>query len=365
MAKKQQTFFTKEQLKQQILSVGEYEHKVFMPNEIFSELKGFTNDNGEYIEGFYDIKGYKVKGFTSSTHLAYAYTYLYLAHYMYRYCKYYYIVNDGIYKEINEKIIKNVLGFPSNSDQYTYITKKNGVLDKLGLIRKAKDKPTECILVEHEYNNGKKIWEVDHFVMESGYPEIYGNSRNRKINYPVKAFFRGDWAEEEGCQNGTFFEYHNTHMIDIDVFIYCMTDKDLGVEGFYLYCYLLYENNKYKLGFTCPIKKLVTSTGLSIEILKKQLKNLERRNMITNNHMPFCIDRPEDKITKANTYSVNDVREFAKSFMGWNVIPKQRMMDAEQYEAEVGFVNTCESESNFEYEDFTSNISTIEVFKVD
>lgn len=338
MAKKNQTFFSRIKLQNEILNVGEHEHKVFMPNEIFTELKGYENDDGVFIEGFYDKEGKKINEFKSSTHIAFAYTYVYLSHYMYRYCKYYTLWNNSVdgHKPIDES--KRILGFPSKSTSYTYITKKGGLLDRLGYIRKESDKPISCVQYEHEYSNGKKVWMIDDFVYESEYKENYSNSKNRKINYPVKAFYRGAWAEEDGYMNGTFWEIENTHLIDVDIFIYCMADKNLGVEGFYLYSFLLYQNDKFKNRFTCSIENLVTLTGLSIEIVKKQLRNLEQRNMITNNHMPFCINKPQGKKTKANTYGVKNFREFSKSYIEWHVIPKQRKLSAEQYEEEIGLI---------------------------
>ncbi|KGR75056.1 hypothetical protein [Ureibacillus sinduriensis] len=348
MAKKNQAFFNRIQLQNEIFNVGKHEHKVFMPNEIFTELKGYENDEGVFVEGFYDKEGRKINEFKSSTHIAFAYAYVYLSHYMYRYCKYYTLWNNSLdgNKSIDESMIKRILGFPSKSNSYSYITKKGGILDRLGYIRKESDRPLECILHEHMITNG--VWEINHFVMTSEYPENYGNSKNRKINFPVKAFYRGVWAEEDGYNNGTFWEIENTHMIDIDIFMYCMADKDLGVEAFYMYSFLLYQNDKFKKGFTCSIENLVSVTGLTVEIVKKQLRNLEKRNMITNNHMPFCKDKPEGKKTKANTYGVKNFGGFSKSFIEWNVIPKQRKLSAKQYEEEIGFIVDDIDEKNDE-----------------
>lgn len=330
--------FTTKHLKEVILDVGKNEHKLFIPNEIFDQLKGYVNEEGEYIEGFYDIEGKKVKKFKSSTHIAYAYAYVYLAHYMYRYCKYYYYKDYHTRYDIDEKMIKQILGFPSNSDTFTYITKKGGVLDKLGYIKKDSDKPTDVVAIEDELKSGR--WKVSHIVMESDYPEVYiSNSKNRKINYPVKAIFREQWADEEGCENGTFFDVGNTHLIDIDVFIYCMADPDIGVNGFYLYSFLSHKNDIFKGMFDCSIKKFVSSTGLGIKTIRTQLDNLEKRNMITNDHKPYCLDKKDWQKAKANTYGVLPYSEFISNKSEFKEIPKQRKISAKRYEEEIGFVS--------------------------
>lgn len=49
------------------LKITGKESKVFLPNEIFDDLQGYI---------------------TNGTHLAYAYSYYYLTHFLYRNCKY-------------------------------------------------------------------------------------------------------------------------------------------------------------------------------------------------------------------------------------------------------------------------------------
>lgn len=333
--KRNELYFTGSDLRNRILCIGEHEHKIYMPNEIFSELiNGFTNDKGELVQGFLDEDGKKIKEFTSSTHIAYAYSYVYLAHYMYRYCKYYY---DGA-KDIDEKMIKQILGFPAKSDSYTYITKKGGLLERMGYIRKESDKPIRPILEETSP-------ELSEFLMESNYSELFGyNRRNRKINFPVKAFHREAWAEEDNYFNGTFFNVLNTHKINIEIFIYCMTDPELGVKGFYLYCFMLYNNDKFNNGFNCSFEKLASLTGLSIKTIRTQLENLEKRNMILNDHKPFCINKKDWQITKPNTYKTLAFEQFISNKLEYNEIPKQRKINAERYAKEIGFVNQEEVE---------------------
>ncbi|BDH63308.1 hypothetical protein MTP04_34380 [Lysinibacillus sp. PLM2] len=340
MTRKNQTYFTRNQLSNHILCVSKSEHKVYIPNEIFKELKGYVDEEtGEIIEGFFDIEGNKIPDFKSSTHIAYAYARVYLAHWMYRYCKYSYWDDEKGNVEIDEKMIKQILGFPAKSDNYTYITKKGGLLEKLGYIRKESNIPIGYDLEEKwcyhkRFEGGKKLYkEIDDFTYRSD-----GNSKNRKIDYPVKAFYRKSWAEEECYRNGVFWEVEDTHMIDIDVFIYCMTNKELGVEGFYLYSFMSMMSDKYKGSFDCSIKRLIEFTGLGERTVRDQLKELEKRNMISNDHKPYCLNKKDWQITKANTYKVLPANKFISNESEFKVIPKQERISAERYESEIGFV---------------------------
>lgn len=304
----------------------EHNMKVFMPNEVFTDLN----------EGLHDEEGHKIKEFKTSTHIAFAYSYTYLAHYMYRYCKYYYFVEYSTVAEIDEKMIKQILGFPAKAEQYTYLTKKDGILEQLGYIRKVSDKPYKYELEEITRIGGKVEYEPC-FEMESELEIPNSNSKNRKINLPVKAFWREEESEEDSYYNGTYYEKYNTHQINFDVFMYCMADPELGVEGFYLYSLCLYLNNKFRKGFDCTNENFARLSGMSIKEIKKQLRNLEERNMINNDHKPFCIDKPEDKKTKSNTYWIKSINVFAKNEMEFKKIPKQRKINAEQYEEEIGW----------------------------
>jgi hypothetical protein len=326
MARKRKANFTIKKLTE-IFDIDPQHHMVvFMPNEIFEELN----------EGLLDEHGNKIRESKTSTHIAYGYSYTYLAHYMYRYCKYYYNKDYSTEAEIDEKLIKQILGFPAKADQYTYLTKNGGILDHLGYIRKASDKPYKYELEEVIRKGGKVEYEP-FFEMESELEIPHRNSKNRKINLPVKAFWRDEESEEDNYYNGTYYEKDNTHQINFDVFMYCMADSELGVEGFYLYSFCVYLNNKFRNGFDCTNENFARLSGMSIKEIKKQLRNLEERNMINSDHKPFCIDKPEDKKTKANTYWINSVDNFAKNEMEFRKIPKQRKISAQQYEEEIGW----------------------------
>lgn len=325
MARKRQSLFSKKEM-MRILGIDVHSKLIYMPNEIFSDLTSTFNEMNERT----DEK-------KTSTHIAFAYAYIYLATYMWRYARYWYWDDSVGNVQILESTIKMLLGFPAKSEQYTYLTKaQTGILEQIGYIRKVSDKPCRSIFLDSELE----------FVYESEHPELYGNSRNWKSSMPVKGIWRERDSELDCIENGTFFYIGDTHEINIDTFIYCMTHPKLGVEGFYLYCFLRMQYDKFPMGYDCSKKRMAKLTGLSIDEVKSQLENLERCSMITNDHKPWCIDKPDDKETKANTYTVLDYSEFTQNLMQMKIIPKQRKVSAEVYERTIGWANEKEIDDN-------------------
>ncbi|MBP1965185.1 hypothetical protein [Paenibacillus aceris] len=328
MARKRQAFFTKREMKI-MLNVNEYQNYVFMPNEIFAD----------FTKAFTDLKVETEKGKTS-THIAYAYSYYFLANYMWRYAQYRHWDDEVGEINLNEGLIKQFLGFPAKSEQYTYLTKsKVGLLEKIGYIRKESDKPCDY------WYEGEKYKEVI-FIYESRYPEVYINNKNWKVAMPVKGFWRDAENERDGDETGTFYQIQDTHQIGIDTFIFCMTNPELGVEGFYLYCFLKFMTDRFENGYDCSNKKMAHLTGLSIDEVKNQIGSLERYNMITNDHKPYCLDKPKDKKCKANTYGILEYDQFAQNLIQMNVIPEQRKISKERYEREIGWANEREIDGN-------------------
>ncbi|KRE70873.1 hypothetical protein [Paenibacillus sp. Soil750] len=340
MARKRQTFFNSKEIKN-MLDVNEKQNYVFMPNEIFAD----------FTEAFKDMKQETDKGKTS-THIAYAYSYYFLANYMWRYARYRYWddkVGDII---LNEGVIKQFLGFPAKSEQYTYLTKnQTGLLQKIGYIRKVSDKPSRYL-----YDKERRFKEVL-FIYESEYPEVYGNTKNWKVAMPVKGIWRDLESELDNCENGTLYVINDTHKVNIETFIYCITNPELGVEGFYLYCFLKFMTDKFKQGYDCSNDQMSALTGLSLDEIKSQIYNLEKRNMITNDHKPYCLNKPKNKECKTNTYTVLEHKYFAQNLMQMNVIPKQRKISAERYAVEIGWAYEYVIDGNL------VNIKTGEIIK--
>lgn len=129
----------------------EYESNLFMPNEIFKDLKA-------------NIKGVP--------HIAFAYSYIYLSTWLYRYAKH---VNVGTFD--NAKI-KEVLGYKPNTRTINFLIKKGGLLDEMEYLQSTRDYP-----VSWEYS--KMNYEDLEFTLSSEVDDDY------KVYLPVlsKRFF--------------------------------------------------------------------------------------------------------------------------------------------------------------------------------
>lgn len=268
-----------------------YESNIYMPNEIFDELKG-------------NIK--------NTPHVAFAYSYVYLITWLYRYVKH----TNGI-DVISNSTIKEILGYNSNTRTINYLIKKNGLLDQMGYTSTERDFPVqvafedgalEFLLVSEldDKSNPKYCYEFStEKVVRDDIP------LNFTIKKPVKAFERE--VDENGCieVEGTFYDIENTHCIPFEIFMYCMSNEDIGCTGFYLYAYLKHKNDLFENGYDVSLESLTFETGIAERTLDKYLGMLKSYKMIDFRHNQefFAMGlKKEDR--KANTYITNDLMEF-------------------------------------------------------
>jgi DNA-binding MarR family transcriptional regulator len=253
---------------------------VYLPNEIFNDLK-------------YQIDIDKPK--SSSQHIAYAYCYVYLISYLYR---------NTLSVDFKETELKKILGLPSSNKLVNYITKKNGLLNQMGYIKKTTDFPLKYYLDEEN---------TLIFEMYSDLDEVYKeNRKNNTINLPLKAFHRTIDSLQEKILDGYFYEFVNTHKVPIEIFTYCLSNHEIGVIGFYIYCYLKHKNDMYKQGYSSPLEKLIHELGLKKTTVNKYLKVLEEYNMISNDHKPFVVNLQPSKQVYSCTYKTNGFNSFVK-----------------------------------------------------
>jgi hypothetical protein len=265
------------------------EEIIFMPNEIFEELKN---------------------NISNTQQLTFAYSYLYLITYLYRHCKYY---NVG---DIDGNKIKEILGYSSNTRSINPIIKKGGLLDQMELTSTEKDFPTE--------------WHFDSFSgdlvfdMLSEFDEDYqviikeGLSRKFTVKKPIRSFHRyphdveaKKMYDEQEYEDGTFFEFENTHQVPFEVFMFCMDNDKIGCTGFYLYSYLKRMNDFYFGGYDCPVEKLSEETGIPTRTLTNYLDVLKKYHMVecTINQKHFVLGLPQEE-RKANTYETMEFELF-------------------------------------------------------
>lgn len=264
-----------------LLQYNEKESKIFIPNEIFDDLK---------------------KTAKNTPHLAFTYSYYYLISWLYRYTKY------GLF-QLDTGQIKEILGYNQTTKGLDYITKKNGLTDQIGYTQTVKDFPISWSFDDNMLEF-ELLSDMDKFTQQ-----IIKENLNRKytVKFPIKAFYRypdDDELKEEydnGYEDGTFFDISNTHCIPFEIFMYCMENESIGTIGFYLYSYIKRMNDKYASGWDVSIENMSEQTGIAEKTLIRYLDQLRKYKMIEaiHNQEYFCIALDMSK-RKANTYYINE-----------------------------------------------------------
>lgn len=282
------------------------EEVIFMPNEIFEDLK---------------------KAITTqcSKHIAFAYSYYFLVMYLYRYAKH--GSND-----FKKTLLKQLLGYAPKSMAVDFIVKKNGLLNQLGYTEVSSDFPIQWHFTKSDSVAFLHGMEAD-FLEFTMYSELEDrkNMRNRKIDVPVKGLYRTKESECDDYLDGTFYDQKNTHKIGIEEFIHCMSNEELGVEGFYLYSLIKHKNNLFQGFWNISQEKLVGLSGLGRDKCKNVLQALRQYRMIEATVVPWVKDRPEYAKTKSNGYRVNHPSVFVTEKVE---IKKRKVINWETCKAE-------------------------------
>jgi hypothetical protein len=260
----------------------EGEKNIFVPNEILNDLR-----SDESIK--------------SGIHIAFCYSYYYLISYLYRYAKY------G-QQMIKQDEIKDILGY-NPGKEVDYLIKKNGVLDKMEYTYTSTDFPVMC---QSEYDERKnKVIDIKftlHSEFKKDNPMSVDNisTRNYRIKIPAKGLHRDKESEEDGHLNGTFYEVENTHSIHPLIFIKAISNKGIGIVGFYLYGFFKKYSDMYPSGYNISYEDLMKSTRLKKTKLNDTLIELARYNFIDVDRADFILNAPKDK-RESNCYRVNDI----------------------------------------------------------
>jgi hypothetical protein len=255
-----------------------HEQKIFIPNEIFDSLVNHKEIN-------------------NGVHIAFCYAYYYLLLYLYRYSKY------GLHR-FQQGEIKEILQYAFNYKKVDYLIKKDGVLDAMGYAYSSTDFPVAYKAVYDEVRN--RVQDIE-FTMYSDMKEYYKDEklRNYKIKIPVKGLYRSKESEEDEHMDGTFYDIESTHGIDPLIFIKAMSNKDIGVTGFYLYGYLKRYNDMYPMGYDISYEDLSKDTGIAQTTLNRYLISLAKYNYITVGRQDFVVNIPKEK-REPNRYKVNE-----------------------------------------------------------
>lgn len=217
--------------------------QIQMPNEIFTDL---TSAN-----------------FKSWKHKAFAYSYYFLVTYLYRTTLYGTTPEDYCQDSIMKKIV-------ARKSSFDYVTKKNGVLDKMGYTKSTSNYPISFYMKDGilEFGMIKDLKkQVD------AYTPTMGN--RFAVKEPVKALnrFNEDYS-------GTFYDMQNTHLVTVQRFVDIITHPDLGYVGLYVYAYLSMMGDKFRDGYQISNKALSDVIGCNEKTLSKYTRKLEECGFI-------------------------------------------------------------------------------------
>jgi hypothetical protein len=271
-----------------ITSIAELPKGVYIPNEIFSDLV----ECDELVEG-------KTK---QTSARAVAYTYTYICHWLYRYCKW---VSDD--RKVTQADLKQVLGYSRDNKTIDYIIKKNGVIENLGYLTTTNDYPVSYFFEDDciDFNTIKEQKQLCNEEVK----KYLNNDKNYKIKCPVKAFHRTTKSIENKILDGTFYGVESTHQVPFQVFVYCMTNEDIGILGFYLYSFLKHRNDIFRQGVDISHHKLSKETGVLLTKVDECLKLMKSHNMINVDVKDFVFNMPIH-LRRANKYRVKDFELF-------------------------------------------------------
>lgn len=267
----------------EIFDYNPKEGKVFIPNEIFDILK---------------------ENISKAPHISFAYSYLYLCTWLYRYAKHFNV------ELFDNKKIKEILGYSANNQSLDYLIKKDGLLDRIECTESTKDYP-----IRWNYNSKEGLT----FEMASSYKDYseYMNPIPKRffLKYPTKGFYRigKDVEGNEYEYQGTFYDVSNTHEIPFEVFMYCMSNREIGCTGFYLYSYIKQKNDYMPQGYGSSLDRLAKDTGLSRRSLNSYMDVLKGYRMIDFKHnQEYYVIGLDSNERKSNSYIARSYEFFEK-----------------------------------------------------
>lgn len=298
-----------EKLKELICFNDEHERYVALPNNLFDKLLALVEKK--------ELK---------SQHVGYAFSYLYLQTYMFRYTKY-----DKFIPTAGE--IKEILGYSQTNKTLDYITKRNGLLDEHKITETSNDFvlvsefESDILTFTYASNLGGIEWYRKHYNV--------GLSQTYKI--PIFGFHTNpdDYEDFIEPHDGTFYEFNDDTsdsytLIDFEVFAYMMANKELGVNAFYLYCYLLHKNNTLFESYDASTKRLSDETGLSSKTVQRYRDNMRAFNVMTLVHQMdhFVIGLNNKYERKASSNLTHRFENFTMEETTYN---KQTKIDYKAY----------------------------------
>ena len=260
-----------------------------MPNGIFRDLS----------------ESLKSRNKTNIQQVSFAYCYLLTIAFLYKYA-HFVDLDNGTY--IQNSDIKQVLGYDKTTKTIDKVIKKEGILERLGLIKTTKDYP---VFVEYskEIVNDVQMREFITINMINAddansitIKEIVKN-RNYEVREPTFLF---DYKDD----TGTLYNYERTHRVKIDEFLKLVYNDDIDNVDILLYfffkykCYGLKNNTK-----ALALYKICIEMGIGRDAFYVHLDKLKNLGYIDVIHKGWRLSGESfDKSIEANEYIFKGIR---------------------------------------------------------
>lgn len=274
---------------------------IFMSNHYFDIIKELNQ-----------LKGLK------STHMGFVYSYMYLQTYMCRNTVYDYFIPTV-------KEIKEILGYSPIQKSLDYIIKKDGLLDSEGVTITDNDFPLICQYRKEEDSLLFYLASDVHPTLKD-YRDMHNVSLTTTYKFPVLSFYdshkRDDIKIFYGDDGGTFYDVSDTTNIRFEVFAYCMSNKEIGDTGFYLYSYIKHMNDLHGDDYKATASTISNKIGIPERTIKKYLKSLKSYNLIDTIHnMEYFSLGIEKEYRKASSHLIKPFEEFTVDTVYYHKLP--------------------------------------------
>ena len=253
---------------------------VQIPNDVFKDLTKTIKNNGK----------------PNAQQISFAYAYLVTIAFLYKYA-HFVDVDNGTY--IQNKDIKQVLGYGEKTKTVDKIIKKDGILEQLRLVHTTKNYPVSVEYTD-EIINDVRMREFITIEMLSDkdayYKEVKRIVKNR--NYEIKEpLFLFDYKNDAG----SLYSYENTHKITIDEFLKFIYDGELNNIDFMLYAFFKYKCHGFLENTrNLALDKIELEIGIGKNTFYKYLEKLEKRNYVKSIRKGWNSDR--NSVIEANEY---------------------------------------------------------------
>jgi len=229
-------------------------------------------------------------------------------------------------ENIKLEVLKEIIGFSKKYQKFNFAIKENGVLDEKGFTKTvyARELPMMYSFAQGEltfttWEEYDSTGDFREMIKDKG-KDVYSNKSKGKI--PLDAVY-----SKEGIVNeGTLFYSNNpeaidnTHEIDIRTFFLCLSNKDLGCDGFYVYSYI--SSLPKKDGYVeVSIEKISTRTKIPKRTLSRVLHFLKGHNLLHCKPKNYTVGK---KSKGANEYKVLCGKSYSKEVLDYEKAKVER-----------------------------------------